>query len=96
MIVSYNKIIGNASCVYSYLLYVATCYFLQEGETPLHVASLISSSWWSNDKVVEVLIKSGADVNITNRVSYHHASMEYRNVYSSLFKWSSYKFSSHK
>ena len=42
------------------------------GETPLHVALRRG-----NDKVVEVLIKSGADVNIANKVSYHHASMEY-------------------
>ena len=45
---------------------------MQSGETPLHVASQRG-----NDKVVEVLIKSGAYVNIANEVSYHHASLEY-------------------
>ena len=44
---------------------------LQKGDTPLLVA--LQSHWHDdNDKVVEVvevLIKGGADVNITNRVS---------------------------
>ena len=41
--------------------------FLQMGDTPLHVAS---QSWhYDSNEVVEALIKGGADVNITNKVS---------------------------
>ena len=40
---------------------------LQWGETPLHVASRRD-----DDKVVQILIQSGADVNIVNIVSYYH------------------------
>ena len=35
------------------------------GHTPLHEAS--------DDKVAELLIKAGADINITDEVSYSHA-----------------------
>ena len=38
---------------------------LQRGETPLYMAS-----WIGHDKVVEVLIAAGADVNLANKVSY--------------------------
>ena len=41
--------------------------FLQMGDTPLHVAS--QSQHYHINKVVEALIKGGADVNITNKVS---------------------------
>ena len=39
------------------------------GETPLHMT--LQSYWHYHDKIeiIEVLIKGGADVNITNRVS---------------------------
>ena len=40
--------------------------FLQMGDTPLHVVS--QSGKYSSNKVVEALIKGGADVNITNEV----------------------------
>ena len=38
---------------------------LQSGETPLCIASC-----WGDDKVVEVLISTGANVNLANEVSY--------------------------
>ena len=38
----------------------------------LHEAA---SSWKSNGKVVETLIKAGADVNTTDEVSYYQASL---------------------
>ena len=50
------------------LVFVVIYDILQWGETPLHLAS-----WDDNDKIVQVLIQSGADVNIVNIVSYYHA-----------------------
>jgi len=43
------------------------CYFLQDGDTPIHLAS-------SNGhvQVVEKLISSGADVNVVNEVSVNY------------------------
>ena len=43
------------------------CYpvIVQWGETPIYVASL-----YGHDKVVEVLLTAGADVNLPNKVSY--------------------------
>ena len=38
---------------------------LQVGRTPLYEAS-----WRAHDKVVEVLIAAGADVNLADKVSY--------------------------
>ena len=38
---------------------------LQSGRTPLHEALQ-----YSNDEVVEILVKAGADVNIVDEVSY--------------------------
>ena len=52
------------------LLHIYICtymLFVQMGDTPLHVA-LQSGNYHSNE-VVEALIKGGADVNITNKVS---------------------------
>ena len=43
---------------------------LQSGRTPLHAASR-----WSNEQVVEILIKAGANVNTTDEVSYYQASL---------------------
>ena len=40
------------------------CYFLQDGDTPIHLASS-----GGHVKVVEKLISSGADVNVVNKVS---------------------------
>ena len=50
------------------LVFVLIYDILQSGETPLHLAS-----WRGNDKIVQVLIQSGADVNIVNIASYYHA-----------------------
>ena len=50
------------------LVFVVIYDILQWGETPLHLASR-----HNNDKIVQVLIQSGADVNIVNIVSYYHA-----------------------
>ena len=47
--------------IHSYML------FLQMGDSPLYVAS--QSGNYRSNKVVEALIKGGADVNITNEVS---------------------------
>ena len=41
--------------------------FLQMGDTPLRVA--LQSQHYRSNKVVEALIKGGADVKITNKVS---------------------------
>ena len=40
------------------------CYFLQDGDTPTHLASRDGRV-----QVVEKLISSGADVNVVNKVS---------------------------
>ena len=41
---------------------------LQSGRTPLHEAA---ASPWSNEQVVDTLIKAGAGVNATDKVSYY-------------------------
>ena len=41
--------------------------FLLMGNSPLHVAS--QSGHYHSNEVVETLIKGGADINITNKVS---------------------------
>ena len=41
---------------------------LQSSRTPLHEASK-----YGNDKIVEILIKEGADVNTVDKVSYSQA-----------------------
>ena len=52
-----------------YIIYVKSSYiFLQSGSTPLHAAA--AGVWRSNKQVIDILIKAGADVNATNKVSY--------------------------
>ena len=46
---------------------------LQSGRTPLHEAA--ASSRKSNEQVVETLIKAGAGVNATDKVSYYQSSL---------------------
>ena len=46
------------------ILYYMICYFLQYGDTPIHLA--LSGG---HVEVVEKLISSGADVNVVNKVS---------------------------
>ena len=41
--------------------------FLQSGSTPLHAAA----SWSNNEPVIEILIKAGANVKATGKVSYY-------------------------
>ena len=58
--------------LYSYIQLLYNCIhirmlFLQMGNTPLHVA--LQSGHYHSNKVVEALIKGGADVNVTNKVS---------------------------
>ena len=53
--------------------------FLQMGDTPLHVVSG-SFLYQNNDKVVEALIKGGADVNITNKVRINNMHMKKRGI----------------
>ena len=43
--------------------------FLQSGSTPLHAAAA-AGLVWSNKQVIDILIKAGADVNATDKVSY--------------------------
>ena len=45
---------------------VMCCVFLQDGNTPLHDASV-----WGHVAVVEVLLKNGAAINQTNKVIWH-------------------------
>jgi len=47
--------------------YYMICYFLQGGDTPIHVASRCGYV-----EVVEKLISSGADVNVVNKVSVNY------------------------
>ena len=47
------------------LLFTYYMLILQLGRTPLYAAS-----WRGHDKVVEVLIAAGADVNLADKVSY--------------------------
>ena len=58
-VATYVQLLHNY--IHSYML------FLQMGDTPLHVT--LQSWHYRSDKVVEALIKGGADVNITNKVS---------------------------
>ena len=44
-------------------------YILQSGRTPLHAVA--ASFWIDKERVVEELIKAGADVNATDKVSYY-------------------------
>ena len=46
------------------MLYYMICYFLQNVETPIHLASR-----YGHVQVVEKLISLGADVNVVNKVS---------------------------
>ena len=41
---------------------------LQSGSTPLHAAA---TSWRSDIQVIEILLKAGADVNATSKVTYY-------------------------
>ena len=43
---------------------------LQSGRTPLHAVAA-SSFWINNERVVEQLMKGGANVNATDKVSYY-------------------------
>ena len=49
------------------ILYLVICYFLQFGDTPIHLALRIG-----HVQVVEKLISSGADVNVVNKVSVNY------------------------
>ena len=40
---------------------------LQSGSTPLHAAA----SWGGNEQNIEILIKAGANVKATDKVSYY-------------------------
>ena len=42
------------------------CVFLQDKETPLHKAS-----WGGHAEVADLLLRSGAKINQTNKVSLH-------------------------
>ena len=44
--------------------------FLQSGSTPLHAAAAAAGLWWGKKQVIDKLIKAGADVNATDKVSY--------------------------
>ena len=46
------------------ILYFMICYFLQDGDTPIHLALR-----YGHVEVVEKLISSGADVNVVDKVS---------------------------
>ena len=48
---------------------------LQMGNTPLHVA--LQSGHYRSNKVVETLLKGGADVNITNKVSNYRIAQNF-------------------
>lgn len=56
--------LNNVTCVNSCTI------ILQSGSTPLHKAV---KSMSSNEQVVEMLIKAGADVNVVNKVNYYQA-----------------------
>ena len=43
------------------------CYFLQYGDTPIHLASM-----YGHVEVIEKLISSGADVNVVDKVSVNY------------------------
>ena len=49
------------------ILHYMICYFLQYGDTPIHLASRNG-----HVKVVKKLISSGADVNVVNKVSVNY------------------------
>ena len=46
---------------------------LQSGSTPLHEAAVAAAKTleWDNEHVIEILIKAGANVNATDKVSYY-------------------------
>ena len=73
---------SNSHCSYSVnMIYVTYTNYvkssdilLQSGSTPLHAAAAApaaSSLWGSNEQIIEILIKAGADVNATDEVSYY-------------------------
>jgi len=48
-------------------MYYMICYFLQNGETPIHLASMHGYV-----QVIEKLISSGAYVNVVDKVSVNY------------------------
>ena len=48
-------------------------YILKSGRTPLHVVA--ASLFIENEQVVNTLIKAGADVNTTDKVSYYQSAL---------------------
>ena len=49
------------------ILYYMICYFLQDGYTPIHLASRCG-----HVQVVEKLLSLGADFNVVNKVSVNY------------------------
>ena len=45
-------------------MYYMICYFLQDGDTPIHLTLR-----YGHVELVEKLVSSGADVNVVNKVS---------------------------
>ena len=54
------------------IMFISSNILLQSGSTPLHAAAIAAAkSMFSNAQVIEILIKAGADVNATDKVSYY-------------------------
>ena len=56
-------------------MYCMICYFLQDGDTPIHLALR-----YGHVQVVEKLISSVADVNVANKVSVNRVCVKYYSV----------------
>ena len=54
------------------ILYYMICHFLQNGNTPIHLASR-----YGHVQVVEKLLSSGADVNVVDKVSVNRVCVSY-------------------
>ena len=66
---------SNSHCSYNEIMICIICVkssdiFLQSGSTPLHAVAAAAGLWRGNKQVIDILIKAGADVNATDKVSY--------------------------
>ena len=62
-VLRYSGVRSTRQC--NHCTFISTCYFTQDGATPLYVASQNGHS-----DIVNILIRNGADVDLACEVSY--------------------------